>query len=76
MGVVKYVIKAAGVREKEVPVYRVTLLDAENTLSIKEPIYAMRGTLKVPLARLWWPRSMDPSPAYLYTLEVLNILKL
>ncbi|XP_033215452.1 beta-glucuronidase isoform X1 [Belonocnema kinseyi] len=70
MGVVKYIIKTAGLREKEVPVCRVILLDKENTLAIKEPIYSMRGTLKVPVARLWWPRSMDPSPAYLYTLEV------
>ena len=69
-GVVKYIVKAAGLREKEVLLCRVTLLDAENTLAIKEPSYAMQGTLKVPSARLWWPRSMDSNPGYLYTLEV------
>lgn len=70
MGIVKYIIQPAGLREGEIPVCRVTLHDAEHTLAIKEPVYGLSGTLKVPLARLWWPRGMDPKPGYLYTLEV------
>lgn len=70
MGIVKYVIKANGMRERETPVCRVRLLDAENTLVFKEPAYKMKGTLKVPLAKLWWPINMNPNPGYLYTLEV------
>lgn len=73
MGIVKYVIKANGMRERETPVCRVRLLDAENTLVFKEPAYKMKGTLKVPLAKLWWPINMNPNPGYLYTLEVLNV---
>ncbi|TGZ41800.1 Beta-glucuronidase [Temnothorax longispinosus] len=70
MGIVKYIIQPAGLREGEIPICRVTLHDAEHTLAIKEPVYGLSGTLKVPLARLWWPRGMDPKPGYLYTLEV------
>ncbi|KAH0956056.1 hypothetical protein HN011_010898 [Eciton burchellii] len=70
MGIVKYIIQPAGLREDEIPACRVTLHDAEHTLAIKEPVHGLSGTLKVPLARLWWPRGMDPKPGYLYTLEV------
>lgn len=70
MGIVKYMIQPGGLREGETPICRVTLHDAEHTLAIKEPVYGLSGTLKVPLARLWWPRGMDPKPGYLYTLEV------
>lgn len=70
MGIVKYIIQPTGLREGEIPVCRVTLHDAEHTLAIKEPVYGLSGTLKVPLARLWWPRGMDPKPGYLYSLEV------
>lgn len=74
MGIVKYIIQPAGLREGEIPVCRVTLHDAEHILAIKEPIYGLSGTLKVPFARLWWPRGMDPKPGYLYTLEVRNLI--
>ncbi|KAL0102245.1 hypothetical protein PUN28_018647 [Cardiocondyla obscurior] len=70
MGIVKYIVQPAGLREGEITVCRVTLHDAEHILAIKEPVYGLSGTLKVPLARLWWPRGMDPKPGYLYTLEV------
>lgn len=30
----------------------------------------IKGTLRVPIARLWWPNMMHPDPAYLYQLEV------
>lgn len=69
-GVVKYIIEPAGLHEDETPLCRVTLLDAEDTLAIKEPVYGLSGTLRVPLARLWWPRGMNSKPGYLYTLEV------
>ncbi|XP_015597395.1 beta-glucuronidase isoform X2 [Cephus cinctus] len=69
-GIVNYVIEAAGLREDEVPVCQVILRDAEGALATKEPVYAISGALEVPLARLWWPRGMDPNPGYLYTLEV------
>jgi len=74
MGIVKYIIQPAGLREGEVPVCRVTLHDAEHALAIKEPVHGLSGTLKVPLARLWWPRGMDPKPGYLYTLEVRDLI--
>lgn len=74
MGIVKYIIQPAGLREGEIPICRVTLHNAEHTLAIKEPVYGLSGTLKVPLARLWWPRGMDPKPGYLYTLEVRNLI--
>ncbi|XP_029160975.1 beta-glucuronidase isoform X2 [Nylanderia fulva] len=70
MGIVKYIIQPAGLREGEIPICWVTLHDAEQTLAIKEPVYGLSGTLKVPFARLWWPRGMDSKPGYLYTLEV------
>ncbi|XP_051172320.1 beta-glucuronidase-like [Leptopilina boulardi] len=70
MGIVKYVIKATGMKEKEMTACRVRLLDAENSLAIKEPVYEMKGTLKVSHAKLWWPINMDSNPGYLYTLEV------
>lgn len=70
MGIVKYTIEAGGMNEGEIPVCRVMLFNAENTLAIKEPVYGTSGTLKVPIARLWWPRGMNPNPGYLYTLEV------
>lgn len=70
LGIVKYIIEPAGLREGEIPVCRVTLFDAEDALAINEPVYGLSGTLKVPLARLWWPRGMNPRPGYLYKLEV------
>ncbi|CAL1689343.1 unnamed protein product [Lasius platythorax] len=79
MGIVKYIIQPAGLREGEIPICWVTLYDAEQTLAIKEPVYGLSGTLKVPFARLWWPRGMDSKPGYLYTLEVrlsvMNVTK-
>lgn len=30
----------------------------------------VKGSLQVPLARLWWPQLMHPDPGYLYQLEV------
>ena len=73
MGIVKYVIEASGMKEGEIPVYRVTLLNADHTSAIKEPVYGMAGTLIVPFAKLWWPRGMNPKPGYLYTLEVPKV---
>ncbi|XP_012273176.1 beta-glucuronidase isoform X2 [Orussus abietinus] len=70
MGFIKYVVEPAGLHENDVPVCKVILLDAEEALAIKEPVYGISGMLKVPTPRLWWPRSMDPNPGYLYTLEV------
>ncbi|XP_054001480.1 beta-glucuronidase-like [Hylaeus anthracinus] len=70
VGIVKYSIQPAGLHGNEIPICRVSLLDADDTLAIKEPVYGISGTLKVPLVKLWWPRGMDPNPGYLYTLEV------
>lgn len=74
VGIVKYIIQPAGLREGEIPICRVTLYDAEQVLAIKEPIYGLSGTVKVPFVKLWWPRGMDSKPGYLYTLEVLSSL--
>ncbi|XP_020279014.1 beta-glucuronidase-like isoform X2 [Pseudomyrmex gracilis] len=70
IGIVKYIIQPAGLREGEIVICRVTLHDNDDALAIKEPVYGLSGTLKVPFARLWWPRGMNPKPGYLYTLEV------
>ncbi|XP_076244565.1 beta-glucuronidase [Calliopsis andreniformis] len=69
-GIVKYIIEPAGLREQEIPICKVTLLEAEDTLATKEPVYGFSGTLVVPQAKLWWPRGMSTNPGYLYTLEV------
>ncbi|XP_003706264.2 beta-glucuronidase isoform X1 [Megachile rotundata] len=70
VGIVKYAVEAAGLHEHEIPICRVSLLDAEGILAVNEPIYGFSGTLKVPNAKLWWPRGMSTDPGYLYTLEV------
>ncbi|KAG7208896.1 hypothetical protein KM043_015078 [Ampulex compressa] len=70
VGIVKYIIEPGGLYENESPAYKVTLHDAEGNVAIKEPVYGVSGTLKVPSANLWWPRGMNRKPGYLYTLEV------
>lgn len=75
VGIVKYIIQPAGLHEYEIPICRVTLLDADDSIAAKEPVYGFSGTLKVPFANLWWPRGMSRKPGYLYTLEVLHFLR-
>lgn len=70
VGIVKYIIQPAGLHEHEIPICRVRLLDAEEIAAVKEPVYGFSGTLKVPSAKLWWPRGMSTDPGYMYTLEV------
>ncbi|XP_076647331.1 beta-glucuronidase [Halictus rubicundus] len=70
VGIVKYVVQPAGLHEYEIPICRVNLLDAEDTPAIKDSVYGFSGTLKVPFAKLWWPRGMSPNPGYMYTLEI------
>lgn len=72
-GIVKYIIQPAGLQEHEIPICRVSLFDAKDILAVQEPIYGLSGTLKVPFPKLWWPRGMNPSPGYLYTLKVCNV---
>ncbi|CAK9796112.1 Gusb [Anthophora quadrimaculata] len=69
-GIVTYIIQPAGLQDREVPICRVSLLDADDNLAIKDPVYRFSGTLKVPFPNLWWPRGMNSNPGYLYTLEV------
>lgn len=71
MGIIKYTVQVGGLNQGEIPICIVTLHDAEEKLAIKEPDNThLSGILKVPKAKLWWPRGMNPSPGYLYTLEV------
>ncbi|XP_076625286.1 beta-glucuronidase [Colletes latitarsis] len=70
VGIVKYIIQPGGLYEYEVPIFKVRLLDDTDTLAIKEPVYGISGTLKVPFVKLWWPRGMDPNPGAMYTFEV------
>lgn len=70
IGVVKYIIEPAGLYEHEIPICRVSLLDAKDNLAVQEPTYGFSGTLKVPFPNLWWPRGMNSNPGYLYTLKV------
>ncbi|XP_046834225.1 beta-glucuronidase [Vespa crabro] len=71
MGIIKYTIQAAGLNQGEIPICTVTLHDSEENLVIKETDNTyLSGTLKVPKAKLWWPRGMNSTPGYLYTLEV------
>lgn len=73
VGIVKYIIEPAGLYEHEIPICRVSLLDANDNLAVQEPIYGFSGTLKVPFPNLWWPRGMNSNPGYLYTLKVRSI---
>ncbi|XP_066588121.1 uncharacterized protein [Prorops nasuta] len=70
MGIIKYIVQTAGLHEDEIVTCKVSLVDADDTLASKEQSFTLSGTIKVPNARLWWPRGMDPQPGYLYTLEV------
>ncbi|XP_017885419.1 beta-glucuronidase isoform X2 [Ceratina calcarata] len=70
IGIVKYIIEPAGLHEREIPICKVNLLDAEDGLAVKEPVYGISGTLKVPSPNLWWPIGMHSKQGYLYTLEV------
>ncbi|KOC64606.1 Beta-glucuronidase [Habropoda laboriosa] len=70
IGIITYVVQPAGLQEREIPMCRVSLLDAEDKLAIREPVYRFSDTLKVPYPNLWWPRGMNSNPGYLYTLEV------
>lgn len=74
VGIVKYIIEPAGLYEHEIPICRVSLLDAKDNLAVQEPIYGFSGTLKVPFPNLWWPRGMSSNPGYLYTLKVCIFL--
>lgn len=75
MGIIKYTIQVGGLNQGEIPICTVTLHDAEEKLAIKEPDNThLSGILKVPKAKLWWPRGMNPSPGYLYTLEVYTYI--
>ena len=47
----------------------VNVLDQEGNYVV-ENLTDLAGTIEIPNAKLWWPYLMDPSPAYLYTLEV------
>lgn len=69
-GTVKFSVSVAGLQENDTLNCMVNLLDANNKRAIREPIYAAQGTVKVPTAELWWPRTMSSNPGYLYTLEV------
>lgn len=70
VGIIKYTIQPAGLNQGEIPICTVTLHDAEDALAAREPSSTLSGVLKIPNAKLWWPRGMDPSPGYLYTFEV------
>lgn len=70
IGIIKYIIEPAGLHEQEIPICRVRLLDAEDGLALKEPVYGISGTLKVPSPNLWWPTGMHSKPGYLYTMEI------
>ncbi|XP_015182643.1 PREDICTED: beta-glucuronidase-like [Polistes dominula] len=71
MGLIKYTVQVGGLNQDEIPICTVTLHDAEEKVAIKDPGNThLSGILKVPKAKLWWPRGMDSSPGYLYTLEV------
>lgn len=75
MGLIKYTIQVGGLSQGEIPICTVTLHDKEENLVTKEPNDTnLSGILKVPKAKLWWPRGMNSSPGYLYTLEVYTYI--
>ncbi|XP_014232921.1 beta-glucuronidase isoform X1 [Trichogramma pretiosum] len=71
-GVVKYRVQVAGAGAGDTtPHVEVALLDHAQRLQVRSTARNNQpGTLRVSEPRLWWPRSMSPSPGYLYTLEV------
>ncbi|XP_011312039.1 beta-glucuronidase [Fopius arisanus] len=70
-GIIKYSIEAAGNLDGEVPECSVSLREENSTLVAEGDIPGFTGTLKIPDANLWWPRSMSDTPGYLYTLEII-----
>lgn len=70
IGFVEYTVDIAGLENNEIPNCIVTLRDTNGTIAVEDSIEGVSGTLKVPFAKFWWPRDMDPEPGYLYTLEV------
>jgi beta-glucuronidase len=70
-GIIKYAIKIEGLNDKEIPFCQVNLLDVDDQYVIDEPSTGTQGVLKVASPRLWWPRSMNSNPGYMYTLEVV-----
>ncbi|KAI4487038.1 hypothetical protein M0802_012093 [Mischocyttarus mexicanus] len=71
-GIIKYTVQVGGLNQGEIPICTATLYNKEEKLVIKETDNAnLSGIIKVPKAKLWWPRGMDPSPGYLYTLEIV-----
>ncbi|XP_014212257.1 beta-glucuronidase [Copidosoma floridanum] len=70
VGVIKYSLKVAGLRDKEMPLCEVRVLDAEEQYVTSEPSVGTHGVLKIKSPHLWWPRSMSDKPGYMYTMEV------
>lgn len=76
IGVIKYRISIAGLKPNESFTCDVNLVDVENKRLVKggRLFMGIEGVLKVVSPNLWWPRSMDENPGYMYTLEVIHKL--
>ncbi|XP_034941701.1 beta-glucuronidase [Chelonus insularis] len=69
-GIVKYMIQVAGYDDEELVDCSVILREESGKLVTENSVHGFSGTIKVPNAKLWWPRGMSSRPAYMYTLEV------
>lgn len=70
IGVIKYKISIDGLKPNESYRCDVNLVDVDNKRVVKGLFVGKEGVLKVVSPNLWWPRSMDQNPGYMYTLEV------
>lgn len=72
-GIINYIINVSGFEQPDESfTCHVTLFDCDNQHTISGPYPGLTGTLKIKSPKLWWPRSMNENPGYLYTLTVIT----
>lgn len=69
-GLIKYIVQVNGANESETVICTIIVREADGTAVSEEITDNFSGTIKVPNAKLWWPRGMSPITGYLYTFEV------
>ncbi|XP_043282204.1 beta-glucuronidase [Venturia canescens] len=70
VGVIEYSVRVGGAKENETASCSVVLRRNDDRPVVEEKNRNLTGVIRVPDAKLWWPRGMHPEPAHLYTLEV------
>lgn len=70
-GIIEYTVRAGGTSENETASCSVVLRRSNDDRPVVEEKYKdFAGIVRIPDAKLWWPRGMHPEPGHLYTLEV------